>query len=80
MNLGDKLKKLIEDYQDGDKLKIYSTSSETNHEKVEEFTWDSNLALRILKSSLEGFENYGDCAGTDPKGQWIINFDFELVR
>lgn len=79
MNLGEKLKNLINNYQEGNKLKVYSTSSEDQHKTVHEFTWDSDLALRILKGSLDGFEKYGDCAGSDPKGQWIINFDFELI-
>lgn len=79
MNLGEKLQNLIDNYREGNKLKVYSTSSEDQHKTVDEFVWSSDLALRILKSSLEGFEKYGDCAGSDPKGHWIINFDFELI-
>lgn len=80
MNLGEKLHLLIDGYEETDKLKVFSTSSEDNHQKVNEYIWDADMVLVILKNSLKDFEKYGDCEGTDPKGNWIKNIDFELVK
>ena len=79
MNLGEKIKYLISTFEEDKTLKVYFTSSDDNYEKVQEYIWDTHMAIDILRSSLETFEKYGECAGSDPKGYWIRNIDYELI-
>ena len=80
MSLGELLENLINEYNEGDKLKVYSTSSEDNHKNTHEYIWGENVSLSILTNSFNDFEVYGECAGSDPKGHWIRNIKFELIR
>lgn len=80
MNLGEKLKHLIENYQEGDKLKVYFTSSDTDYKRANEHVWDSHVSFKMLDAYLLDFAKYGECAGCDPKGVWIKDIDFELIK
>lgn len=81
MNLGEKIAWVLENYQPNNTNKVveYYTTSSDNHETVHKDILPQEATIKILESFAKDYEKYGECAGSDPKGQWIRIMDFEII-
>lgn len=76
----EKIEQIISKFKDNHPNRVmeFWTSSEDNHEKINELVLPMVATKMILQLRLDEFEKYGEIAGCDPKGHWIKIIDFEL--
>jgi hypothetical protein len=85
MNLGEKIKEILSFIKENNtknySIKEFYTTSEDQHKTINEYVFgtENGVAEKMLNAYLKCFEEYGECAGSDPKGQWIVITDFELL-
>jgi hypothetical protein len=77
MNLGEKIQQVIDNFEQGDKIRIFYTESIDNYSKIGQFVTPD---VDHMHSYLKDYQEQGVVEGCDPKGVWFRFIEFSLEK